>query len=86
MASSTASSTVSSLQNITKLECGKKSSFVDVEAEDWPWLIAFMDSSKSKLLTAGSLISHKHVLSGKLLFMFRINFFMHFLLYIEATY
>lgn len=38
---------------------------VDDNRMDWPWLVAFVESSLNKFFCAGSLISKRHVLAGK---------------------
>ena len=37
----------------------------ETKKSEWPWLVAFIYWPESKFFCAGSLISEKHVLSGK---------------------
>lgn len=56
-----------------KSSCGKRLSAIgtvyggkEVQRNDWPFLVAFMNRQTEKFFCAGNLISEKHVLSGKL--------------------
>lgn len=52
--------------------CGQRNAVIgtifggeEVSRNAWPWLVAFHNRLKKKFFCAGSLITEKHVLSGK---------------------
>jgi secreted trypsin-like serine protease len=63
---------VFALSKIDNNHCGSRHTVVGTiyggdraNRNSWPWLVALFDRKNEKFFCAGSLISEKHVLSGK---------------------
>jgi secreted trypsin-like serine protease len=53
--------------------CGRKDSVSErifggeeVQSNEWPWLVAFVNWTENKFFCGGSLVSSKHVISGEI--------------------